>query len=162
MVIALIFHAFLYGLRLSISPPVWLALCGGGGSRGWRITSATKGRSSLGSSLRSLRLIFSPANGGLSGQVCLGRDSHVWNQILYKALNSQLLPISRWLESGDHCLPRRQQQSAIHENNGTQFLLVDVKFYSQVLQPQAALESSNHWLGTSSICLAIIYIQNSS
>lgn len=71
-------------------------------------------------------------------------------------------PISRWLESGDHCLPRRQQQSAIHENNGTQFLLVDVKFYSQVLQPQAALESSNHWLGTSSICLAIIYIQNSS
>ncbi|XP_037462084.1 uncharacterized protein LOC119333209 [Triticum dicoccoides] len=49
-------------------------------------------RSSLGSSLHWQQLIFSPANCGLTDQVA---------------------------GIGDHCLPRRQQQSDIRENNLT-------------------------------------------
>ncbi|KAM3198101.1 hypothetical protein ACQJBY_073292 [Aegilops geniculata] len=49
-------------------------------------------RSSLGSSLHWQRLVFSPGNCGLTEQV---------------------------VGIGDHCLPCRQQQSDIHENNLT-------------------------------------------
>ncbi|XP_044329142.1 uncharacterized protein [Triticum aestivum] len=64
------------------------------------------------------------------------RSSFHWQRLIFSP--------ARWLESGDRCLPRRQQPSAIHENNGTQFLLVGVKSLLQVLQPQATLESTNH------------------